>query len=622
MENEREEQRLNLERQLNDFDQNPPQIEQKPHPLTTMWFLPRIFFFWCNDIIKTCRKTPWTQEMNYKLPEYEKVSNHKHKILANYNRKKNLVTSILSTYKQETLFIMIAVLINNIVSAYGTKYMATAIKSLSSLSFYHNFDNVKTVAIKLLLGSLINIGTTIAQLNFQLYARRVSLAVRSSLFSIMQDKIMEFSTLNSNTVTQGFITDLIQVDVVFLNQMYYQLYQIFGAIVGTGTYLVFMAILVGFYQTLILLGILLVLLVLFYIAYQLGAYIRKKYLEAKDKRMSLLRNVMENIDYVKINGMENYFCLEMYERREGEIFWLKVQAVLIVLRVGLLELVGKWIPVTVFNAIWLFYPKAFEMNLSKFYQFYQYNGQLSSSLFNIYTGYNYYLKMMVSVRRINRFLLSAESRKNYLKEFSGEGDLALKFHNGNFKWRFAREGESENDNNNQARVRDTENLNQNDNNLRGGSGSLLSNVDDSDYDGEGGNSLQKVNEFTLQNIDLSIRRGEKIGVIGRSSSGTSSLLYAMIGEMIPIGSAKVLKNGTISFMSQSRWLMGSSIKENILLGKPFDAKLMRMSLEAADLLADLEQFTNGIETIISDNGDSVSGGQKARIALARCFYQE
>ena len=68
--------------------------------------------------------------------------------------------------------------------------------------------------------------------------------------------------------------------------------------------------------------------------------------------------------------------------------------------------------------------------------------------------------------------------------------------------------------------------------------------------------------------------------------------------------------------------MGTSIRENILLGKAYDETLMDKALEAADLLTDLDQFPNGIDTVISDSGDSVSGGQKARIALARCFYQE
>ena len=127
--------------------------------------------------------------------------------------------------------------------------------------------------------------------------------------------------------------------------------------------------------------------------------------------------------------------------------------------------------------------------------------------------------------------------------------------------------------------------------------------------------------FKLSHINLEIKKGEKVAVIGGSSSGMSSLLYALIGEMIPMNDSKVYKSGSFSYLPQSRWLMACSVKENITMGKPFDEELMRISLEGADLVRDIDQLEDGIETIISDDGDNLSGGQKARIALARCFYQ-
>ena len=111
-------------------------------------------------------------------------------------------------------------------------------------------------------------------------------------------------------------------------------------------------------------------------------------------------------------------------------------------------------------------------------------------------------------------------------------------------------------------------------------------------------------------------------IIGKSSSGRSSIVYSMLGEMIPLDGASVLRNGTVAFLDQARWMLGDSIKENITLGRPFDQEMMDRSLEASQLVQDMDSLQDGIDTMMGDNGDTVSGGQRARIALARCFYQK
>ena len=607
--------------------------QQRPNPITKTWFIPRILFFWVIDIINKSKKTPWTQEMNYDLPKYDQVKRHKERIIKHYADSKNLLKAILMAFRNETFTILVAQIALSLITNYGLRLTSSAFNLLSVLPLYHNMENLERVGLKLMAGTLLSLASSIISSYFGFFSLRVSLAIRSALFSIMQDKIMGFSTLNSETVTQGLIADLIQVDVVFLNSMYLNIFLIFGSTIGTIISLGFFAYSLGFYLTLMYIVVLFFLTGIYHACYKIQAWIRKHYLEAKDKRMSLLRNVLENVDYVKINGMENYFCLEMYERREGEISWLKGMALIQGFQYAVLQVLNSWIPCMIFNAIWMFFP-VFDMNLTKFLDFYNYNGNLVSNLSGILSGYSYYLNMMVSIRRIDSFL-SAEDKDNlYLRELSekaknvqGGQDLALKVVDGNFRWRYTKKEEQANVEKQKARARQT-NMKGHRGSAKGGNSSgesesvLLSQVTDNVYSVRLDGEDTEEEEFMLKNVNLSIRNREKIGVIGRSSSGTSSLIYAMIGEMVPVGSAKVLKSGSMSYLSQERWLMGGSVKENILLGKDYDEKLMRGALEAADLLVDLDQFTDRIDTILSDNGDSVSGGQRARIALARCFYQE
>ena len=313
----------------------------RPNPLTKTWFLPKILFFWVTPVVNKSMKSPWTQEMNYDLPKFDRVKTHKERIVKHYAETKSLLKAILLAFKKETFTIMIAQFILSVLTNYGLSLTSSALKEISTLPLYDNIKNFQTVGLKLILGTLIGLASRIGGTNFGFLSQRVSLAVRSSLFSIMQDKIMGFSTLNSSTISQGLIADLIQVDIVYLNQLYFNIFLIFGSTVGTLTSLAFLVYSIGFVLTLMYIGVLIVILLIYHTCYTLNAYFRKGYLEAKDKRMSLLRNILENVDYVKINGMENYFCLEMYERREGEIFWLKALALLQGFQFSVLQQIGS-----------------------------------------------------------------------------------------------------------------------------------------------------------------------------------------------------------------------------------------------------------------------------------------
>ena len=83
---------------------------------------------------------------------------------------------------------------------------------------------------------------------------------------------------------------------------------------------------------------------------------------------------------------------------------------------------------------------------------------------------------------------------------------------------------------------------------------------------------------------------------------------------------RVYENGlthTVSFAAQTPWLQHQSIKENILFGSPFEPDRYAAVLDACALRPDLAIFEDGDETEIGARGVSLSGGQKARVALAR-----
>lgn len=77
---------------------------------------------------------------------------------------------------------------------------------------------------------------------------------------------------------------------------------------------------------------------------------------------------------------------------------------------------------------------------------------------------------------------------------------------------------------------------------------------------------------------------------------------------------------TVAYCSQQPWLVGASIRENIVFGSPWDEKRYKDTILACQLERDLEIFELGDETEVGEKGTACSGGQKARIALARAVY--
>ncbi|KAG9086906.1 hypothetical protein FS749_003298, partial [Ceratobasidium sp. UAMH 11750] len=174
----------------------------------------------------------------------------------------------------------------------------------------------------------------------------------------------------------------------------------------------------------------------------------------------------------------------------------------------------------------------------------------------------------VAVTRIRKFLLSDELQPDARSVDEGEvaeGDTVLGIQNGDFKW------------------------------------------------------SQTLLEPTLQHIDLTVRKGELIGVLGRVGAGKTSLLSAIVGEMIrEEGTVKVM--GKIAYAPQNAWIMNATIRENILFSHRYDEEFYNVVLDACALRPDLALFSDGDLTEVGEKGITLSGGQRARISLARTVY--
>lgn len=125
----------------------------------------------------------------------------------------------------------------------------------------------------------------------------------------------------------------------------------------------------------------------------------------------------------------------------------------------------------------------------------------------------------------------------------------------------------------------------------------------------------------LKRITTRIQPGQLCAIIGPVGSGKSSFLNAILKE-ITICDGSIHQNGVISYAAQEPWLFQGSVRNNILFGLPYDKPKYRQVVLACSLNKDFEQFSYADQTIIGENGASLSGGQRARINLARCVYRD
>lgn len=136
--------------------------------------------------------------------------------------------------------------------------------------------------------------------------------------------------------------------------------------------------------------------------------------------------------------------------------------------------------------------------------------------------------------------------------------------------------------------------------------------------------------FRLSNLHLEIPHGVLVGVVGGTASGKSSLLQAILGEMPEVGatadevagreSAAVFRHVPIAYSPQQPWIFNSSVRSNIVFSEGYNESLYKECLRCCDLERDMELLQDGDQTKVGEKGIALSGGQKARICLARAAY--
>lgn len=150
-------------------------------------------------------------------------------------------------------------------------------------------------------------------------------------------------------------------------------------------------------------------------------------------------------------------------------------------------------------------------------------------------------------------------------------------------------------------------------------------LDDASFTWQPGTLDAPSSSPTLSSLTLTIPQGSLVAIVGSVGSGKSSLLSALLGQMVKVSGRVQLAGGeqsTIGYVPQQAWIQQGSVRENILFGQPYDETRYEKVLSACALQADLISLPAGDATEIGERGANLSGGQKQRLGIARACYSQ
>ncbi|KAK7127960.1 hypothetical protein R3I93_020518 [Phoxinus phoxinus] len=312
----------------------------------------------------------------------------------------------------------------------------------------------------------------------------------------------------------------------------------------------------------------------------------------KDGRVKLMTEILFGIRVLKYYNWEEHFTQKIAEARKKELHHLKVLKYLDAV------CVYTWAALPVVISILTFITYVLlgnNLTAAKVFSTLALVGMLILPLNAFPWVLNGTLEAKVSLDRIQRFLtLQDQDLTVYYTQVCPEDPLsAVQMDQASFSWKQPVDSDS------------------------------VSVPDDKTEDGSPAPPPPH-SSFYLHALNLSVKRGSLVAVVGKVGCGKSSLLAAITGELTRCGGEVSVQGREQGFglAAQESWIQHATVKDNILFGRDFDGMFYQAVIEACALADDLNILPGGDQTEVGENGVTLSGGQKSRLALARAVYMD
>ncbi|XP_074649425.1 multidrug resistance-associated protein 1-like isoform X1 [Tubulanus polymorphus] len=397
----------------------------------------------------------------------------------------------------------------------------------------------------------------------QLYFHRcmvTGMRVRSSLVAAVYKKSLRLSSASKRKSTTGEVVNLMSVDAQRFLELTMYLNMIWSAPFQITVSMYFLWYTLG-PAVLAGLGVMILMLPINAVLAHFTRKFQIAQMKEKDERIKLMNEVLNGIKVLKLYAWEESFMCRILGIRNKELSILKKNAYLNA-AISFAWNCTPFIVCLVSFAVFILSSASNQLDAQTAF--------VSLALFNIMRFPLFALPMVisaivqanVSLQRLSEFLQRDDLENSVV--YSKETDVAVKINDGKFAW-------------------------------------------------------DKTESLTLDGINLDIKPGSLVAVVGSVGAGKSSLVSAILGEMEKV-SGTVTINGSIGYVSQQAWIQNATLRENVLFNESLEEDTYWKVINACQLKPDLEQLTSSDETEIGEKGINLSGGQKQRVALARAVY--
>ena len=600
--------------------QNLPQ-PKKNYNYANSNFLSKIFFTWSKIAIQISNKRPLLiedignvsekQSLNYSMPKLKET------LLKNKNRKYPLMMTIfLSNIK--LLFLLLCLDMCNVGIDYAKMFFyRRIIQIFSKNDFFPKNDKINFLSLSSLLNYKFNIiqcsifYVTIKFIrsfifqHLQFNNECLSIKITNEITALITEKVLKTKSITNFNLSknEGEKINLAEMDAERVGSFFFSGPKILTAPVKVIISMTLLFKLFGkdFFFTF---GVLVIIMIIIAILQVIYIKNLNKLMIFKDKRMKIVTFVFQMLKNLKLNGWDDEFMKRIKIKRDDELKHLNKNYNLELINFLLNSNINLILMICCFT---FFLNSNKELEISTLFTAFQLINSMTFPLMAIPFFLNRFFSNMLSINRIQKFL-DSEENEIYNRDNNKENnnEIAIKFDNATF-------GIKDKDKilNNNKKINKIKNISKN------AKPTELSEIK---------TKIRKLsiseNSILLENINISIKKGEFVSIIGTTGSGKSCLINAILNNYhIFSQNSKNIINGDISYYSQIPWTMTDTIKNNILFYDEYDEKKYNNIISLCQLETDFERLALGDKTLINSTNSNVSGGQKARITLARCLYK-
>ncbi|CDF38271.1 unnamed protein product [Chondrus crispus] len=610
--------------------------ERRPCPEASANWISHIFLGWVFSLVYNGWKKPLLDDYLWELRDFERgsatttaLTKNWHNVLDEEKPKNRLFSAIFRTNRRK-LFI------SAIFKAIELSLATLQPVLINKLLVFNESDEPIGVglawAFALLLTPVIR---TIFENHYFMKVMRTGMRVRSSLQGTIYEKSLHISPSARANSSLGEIVNLMQLDTQRIGDFFQFSNQLWASPVQI---IVTVALLYNFIGVSAVIGLVVTMATLPAQSMLMSAMIklRKESLGITDRRVKLMNEILQGIKAVKFYAWEEPFSVAVEDERKQELkklsgtIWLRSTFMAIMMAIPSIIAV---ITFAFFNGVF-----GEELNPARIFTGLALLNQLRLPVMMLPMTINSLIDARIGVKRIERFL-DLENTENYSREDPQKKDTALderredvdsasssdssesrpgsiRIKNGEFEW-----GEM------QSEPSATE--------KKGWLSKCIPGLakkkgvpETTEQRVESQPTAALSNEkntsrrgAVLRNISVSAKGGELVAVVGRVGSGKSSLVHAILGEMLKV-EGDVQVDGKIAYVAQTAWIFNETLRNNILFGKEFDEAQYRRAVTVSALQQDIDALPGGDMTAIGEKGINLSGGQKQRVSIARAVYAD